>query len=216
MKIQKLVMVVGVLLCTSNLFAQSLTKAQINEVIPGSSEKFHKLRYMRTVLDRVLYRGGGPGGKVQLSDNNLKALCEDNFSGAVYLYSDGFKGPQTITCADKTKSVHYVVSGFRGTEGEKTLRAIYNVIKSQSTANPLGPIFVHCWNGWHASGEISAYALRQFCDMSGDEAAAYWGKNIGDQGNLPKYGSIQNRIRAFQKIPGLEITAEEKSRICPR
>ncbi len=215
MKIQKVIFMIGILVCTTNVFAQSLTRAQINDVIPGSSEKFHKLKNMRTVLDRVLYRGGGPGGKVPLTGNNLNALCENDFSGAVYLYSDGFKGPQTVSCTGN-KSVHYMISGFRGKDGEKTLRAIHNVIKSQSTAQPLGPVFVHCWNGWHASGEIAAYALRQFCDMSGNEAADYWGKNIGDHGNLPKYGSIQNRIRNFVKIPGLDITAEEKERVCPK
>lgn len=214
MKLKNVMIFLALVVSCEQVFSHALRLSQLSSVVEGSRERFHGLRDFRPVLDRVLYRGGGSGGQIQLRTNQLQALCTDGFSGAVYLYPTNFTGPQTLSCGNN--SIHYVHSGFRAKPAEDTLRAIHQVIQSQSTAAPKGPVFVHCWNGWHASGEISAYALRQFCDMSGNDAAEYWADNVGDKGNLSKYGSIMNRIRNFQKISGLEITAEEKSRICPK
>ena len=193
---------------------QNLQRSQISQEISGARERFQGLRAFRVVLDRVLYRGGGPGGTIPLRDNHLQALCADGFSSAGYLYPTNFDGPKEINCGQN--SIRNTLEGFREAGGRQTLQKIHEIIQSQSTSQPKGPMFLHCWNGWHASGEISAYALRQFCGMSGDEAAQYWAENIGDKGNLSKYRSIMNRIRNFQKISGLEITPEQKARICPR
>jgi hypothetical protein len=38
------------------------------------------------------------------------------------------------------------------------LETIFAAIKDSE----MGPIYMHCWNGWHASGYISALSLRQF------------------------------------------------------
>ena len=212
---KRVLFIIGLLMVSGPTFSQTLQRSQLNVVATDAQGgNFSGLRAFKPVLDRVLYRGGGPGGKVSLRTNQLQALCQNGFSSAGYLYPDNFNSPTQVNCG--AQNLEYRVVGFRAAGAEQTLRAIYNIIKSQSTANPQGPMFLHCWNGWHASGEISAYALRQFCNMSGDEAARYWAQNIGDQGNLSKYGSIQNRIRNFNKISSLEITDAERARICPQ
>ncbi len=212
---KKIWMMIGLMVLATPAFAQILQRSQLNQVMADAQGgNFSGLRSFKPVLERVLYRGGGPGGKVSLKPPQLQALCQNGFSSAGYLYPDNFNGPTQVNCG--THTLDYRVVGFRAAGAEQTLRSIYNIIKSQSTATPQGPMFLHCWNGWHASGEISAYALRQFCNMSGDEAARYWGENIGDHGNLGNYKSIQNRIRNFQKISSLEITDAERARICPR
>lgn len=184
--------------------AQAFQRADMNRVIPNSRSEFNGLREMKPVLDGVLYRGGGPGGKVALNEGILTALCEAGFTDAGYLYPDNFRGRQTLNCAGRGGNITYDRYGFLGARGAETfLRKIHELIKNG------GKMFVHCWNGWHASGEVAAYALVQFCDFTPQEAAQYWQENVGD-------GARISRIGKFTKIPGLDITGSEKARICPR
>jgi hypothetical protein len=167
------------------------------------------LRYRQTVLEGALIRAGGAGGTHSLTDNIVNNLCEEGVSKIFYLYPDqNFSNAGVHRCAHG--SVNYLGGAFRGPK----IRAVLEAIQDAATGKT-GPVVVHCWNGWHATGEISAYALMQFCDMSGDRAAQYWANNIGDKGNLGKYGSIVNRIRNFQPLPGLRVSDSVKARICP-
>ena len=50
--------------------------------------------------------------------------------------------------------------------------------------------------------------LIQFCDFTNAEADQYWKENRGDK-------AIISRVKKFEKISGLDITAEEKARVCP-
>lgn len=72
---------------------------------------------------------------------------------------------------------------------------------------------MHCWNGWHASGLVSSLALRQFCDMSGKDAVAYWNQNT-DGNNGSGYDSIRQRIIDFKPLSQYKITDKEKRLIC--
>ncbi len=48
--------------------------------------KLPKTRAFKTVIPGLLYRGGGAGGRVPLTEEALKGLCEAGFSLAVYGY----------------------------------------------------------------------------------------------------------------------------------
>jgi hypothetical protein len=58
-----------------------------------------------------------------------------------------------------------------------------------------------CWNGWHASGYISALSLRQFCGVSKSNAVAYWIRNT-DNNDGPEYDDYKNnrRVRALYRF----------------
>lgn len=172
------------------------------------------VRALKPVLLNHLYRGGGPGGKVTLSKAGIQGLCHAGFSSAFYLYPDNWSGPKTENCQDQDGQANtftYQLSGFRGRDKARpVLEAVYKSIKNKG-----GPVFVHCWNGWHASGEVAAYALIQFCGMSGEAAGRYWQANVGDKGNLPKYGSIVRHIENFRPFDDLKISPAEQADICP-
>ena len=61
---------------------------------------------------------------------------------------------------------------------------------------------MHCWNGWHASGYISALSLRQFCGVSGSDAVAYWIRNTdnNDGPNTTITKGAFCRVRALYRF----------------
>jgi hypothetical protein len=75
-----------------------------------------------------------------------------------------------------------------------------------------GPILVHCWNGLHYAGMVSALALRQFCGLSAAQAEAYWRANANRGANYPL---IIANLRNFKPIPDLSLTPEEQLAVCP-
>ena len=81
--------------------------------------------------------------------------------------------------------------------------------------NNSGPIYMHCWNGWHASGLASALALRQFCGMNSKDAVSYWDKNTDGNNTDPNFESIRQSIRDFVPWAEFKITPEVRERICP-
>lgn len=159
------------------------------------------------VLEGVLHRGGG--GKAGLSESTLTSMCGE-YSRAIYLYADETQN-KNFKCPGSDE-VFYINSGF-GYKSQDTarpaLQAVYDAIVNQT-----GPVYVHCWNGWHAAGEVAAVALKQFCGYSDEDAAQYWKNTIGDQFKS-SYNSILNRIRKFQPYSDLQISQAQKSRICP-
>ena len=167
-----------------------------------------KTRAFKTVIPGLLYRGGGAGGKVPLSQEALKGLCEAGFSLAVYGYTEGFRGTQQIQCLNS-------ISGEQNTltyiAGEASKLAFEQDVMSRIqtvVANPnAGPVFVHCWNGDHASGELASFALRQFCGWSGPAATAYWSRN--QHGAAPI-----SRIGKFNPNPALGIAEEDRAELC--
>lgn len=167
------------------------------------------LRYRQTVLEGAMIRAGGPGGTQSLPDSLVNSLCEEGVSKIFYLYPEqNFFNRGPHRCSQGT--LNYEGGAFRGPGIRTVLEAVQKAANGQS-----GPVLVHCWNGWHGAGEISAYALMQFCDWSGEKAANYWIKGVQDKGNLGKYGSIINRIRSFQPFSGIRVSESTKSRICP-
>ena len=177
-------------------------------------------RNMRVVLHGVLYRGGANNKYLEKPRPNtnplptvgLVNLCREDFSTGIYLYSENFStAPKKVNCSDTDHQPHVLQYKQHAADGEKEkiLGLIYSRIKGQLN----GPIYAHCWNGWHSSGLISAFALKQFCGWSTSQADAYWVKNT--DGNSSGFTSLRNKIKAFKPLPQYSITAEEKAAICP-
>jgi hypothetical protein len=165
-------------------------------------------RHLMTVLPGVLYRGGGAHGQHPLTSGALQELCKAGFSLAVYAYTVGYSNPGVISCTDREgnpNQLRYIAGGANTPEFKVTfLKAVQDVISNPNA----GPIFEHCWNGDHASGELAAVALRQFCGWSGKEATDYW---------LRHSGSIRqpiSRIGKFQPLGGLSIPGNEVGVLC--
>ncbi|AFY00489.1 hypothetical protein [Bdellovibrio bacteriovorus] len=177
-------------------------------------------RNFRVVLHGVLYRGGAnnkyfdpPRSNTNpLPTTGLNNLCKEDFSAAVYLYSENFAtAPKSVKCQntshqDQTLAYkQYAAAG----ENEKILAMVYDRIKGKSN----GPIYAHCWNGWHSSGLISGMVLKQFCGWSNEKVDAYWMQNT--DGNNQGFETIRKRLRDFKPLVKFSITAEERSLICP-
>jgi hypothetical protein len=187
-------------------------------------EGLYGTRNFRVVLHGVAYRGGANNmfhrdnkrdNMNPLPNDGLENLCKFGFSQAVYLYKENFEtAPVETFCQTKRASnviAYSQLSPNVQAEAYETLRRVYEVIKGRAS----GPIYLHCWNGWHFSGMISAFTLRQFCGVSGDDAVAYWDANTDGNNKEPQYESLRRRIRAFSPYPEFQITPSESAAICP-
>lgn len=169
------------------------------------------VRNLKPVLTDAFYRGGGPGGRVDLSRSALESLCREGFTSAVYLYSTNFKGTQSVDCTmtnGRFNRIVYEYVPYRDGRRQILEKAYQHVM------NPgLGRMFVHCWNGRHAAGEIAAIALKQFCGYSSSQAVDYWLAHAGSDGR--KYSKIiKQEIPNFQPYSDLQISRSVQSRVC--
>jgi hypothetical protein len=179
-----------------------------NYLDTSTTVKPPKTRAFKTVIPGLLYRGGGAGGKVPLSQEALKGLCEAGFSLTVYGYTEGFRGTQQIQCTNTISGEQNTLTYIAGEASKLAFEQdVMNRIQTV-VANPnAGPVFVHCWNGDHASGELASFALRQFCGWSGPAATAYWSRN--QHGAAPI-----SRIGKFNPNPALGIAEEDRAVLC--
>jgi hypothetical protein len=166
---------------------------------------FHGIRDYRQVMPGALYRGGANNGRGPLNQNELEALCEEGMGTAYYLYSTGFHGPSVIHCSKG--DLNYRYQGWEGKGRAAIHQEIYDTIKSKGK-----PVFVHCWNGIHATGAVAATALMQFCGISSKQAVDYWKVGIAPK---VQYPSVIHDIQSFQSNPKLELTPEERAAYCP-
>lgn len=187
-------------------------------------EALYGVRNFRVVLNGVYYRGGANNTRNRdlvrknsnpLQKNGLLSLCKEGFSEAVYLYTTNFRSaPKSIRCTDRNGRINTLtysqISALQGANEHKQLEKIRDHI----TGKTPGPIYDHCWNGWHASGYIAALSLRQFCGYSSAQADAYWVKNT--DGNWRGNESIRSKIKNFKPFENLKITSSERSLICPK
>ena len=172
---------------------------------PNTHGQVGKLKDYRVVIPGILYRGGNSGnGQASMLRPELEALAKEGFSAATYMYPQyGFDKSLA-----KATSVDYAGFG----PGVKDRASIHNFLSKVKDIieNKKGPMYVHCWNGWHASGEMATYALMQFCGMDGQTGLKYWNNNVrAGKGTVKRIGS-------FQTFSDLKISAEDAARICPR
>jgi hypothetical protein len=191
--------------CSVSLLPPVGAHAQQPKIMqPGTP--FHGIRDYREVMPGALYRGGANNGRGPLRKEQLNALCEAGFGTAIYLYKTGFSGPPTIQCSKG--SMKYIYEGWEGAGRTVVDRDIYDTIKSKGK-----PVFVHCWNGIHATGAVAATALMQFCDVSPQKAVDYWKVGVAPK---VQYPSVIHNIEHFHPNQKLQLTSEEKAQYCPQ
>lgn len=186
------------------------------------------VRNFRAVLNGIYYRGGANnvynqhGKRANSNPLTLAALenlCREGFSEAVYLYPTNYgasaKSVKCRTYEGGENTLNYEQLSplaYRRADQQKLLYMIFDHIRDSRR----GPIYDHCWNGWHASGFVAAIALRQFCGYSAQEAVAYWNKNTdGNNGNSKNYNKLRAQITAFSPFPELFLNDAEKQQLCP-
>lgn len=187
-------------------------------------EDLYGTRNLRLVLHGIYYRGGANNlynreGKRDnmnpLPTTGIRNLCEEGFSEAIYLYPTNYaSAPKSTGCTNVSREANIFtydqISGLKEGNEKIILTRIFEHIKGVRK----GPIYAHCWNGWHASGFVAAMSLQQFCKWTPSQALDYWIKNT--DGNSKGYESIQKRVKAFKPFSDLQITAEEQALICPQ
>ena len=188
-------------------------------------EDLYGTRNFRVILKGVAYRGGANNkwhrsdrrdNRNPLTNDGLENLCEEGFRRAYYLYSKNFEvAPEVVTCEFPQNTEHELrysqISPTDEVQSYAVLEAIFETIENPRR----GPIYLHCWNGWHASGLIAAKILRQFCGYSAEEAVQYWDRNTDGNNLEARYESIRRRIREFKPYPEFEISEETAALICP-
>jgi hypothetical protein len=188
-------------------FDQLLQISKTNPLDREIGKKIAGVRNVKSVLSGVLYRGGGPGGMVPIGSSGLRALCEAGFGKAIYLYTEGFSGARTVSCTGpngEPNAIRYETADYLS---EK--RAILSDVRSRIMDATKGPVLVHCWNGYHASGEIAAVALIQFCGYAAADAKSYWMRNqVGAR--------MISRVSRFREMPDLRVSSALETAICPR
>ncbi len=183
-------------------------------------EELYGTRNMRTILYGVAYRGGANNfyhnsnkrdNHNPLPEDGLLHLLENGFSKAVYLYATNFAESKNLFVSkDNQDTLLYLQnSGNSRPHLKKIMLQVLDVINNPE----LGPIYLHCWNGWHQSGYISAAILMQFCDISNEEAYQYW---IDNTDNVNKgYENVKGMVRNFKKFDDIKIDDKIKKEICP-
>ena len=183
-------------------------------------ERLYGVRNARVLFRNVL-RGGANNAyhrtdrrenQNPLPNDGLKNLCEEGFTDAIYLYSKNFKtAPRETECTLPD-----------GTPGKLTYHnlvynsdqeAILKKLRSRLVSGE-GAVYLHCWNGWHASGYISAISLIQFCGMSAEDAVDYWNRNTDGVNQGENYERIRKKIRAFRPKTELQLDPETRDRAC--
>ena len=183
-------------------------------------EELYGTRNFRVILHGIAYRGGGNNyyhrsnnrdNKNPLPIDGLNNLLENGFSKSVYLYKENFESaPPYIVNKEKNDTLHYhQLGGNNRSEMDSILMFTYNSIINKS----VGPIYLHCWNGWHQSGFVAAVLLKQFCGFSTTKSLHYW-EDCADNWTRG-YDRIRDSIRSFVPIDKYKISKELSDKICP-
>lgn len=188
----------------------------------GATE-LYGTRNFRVVLNGIYYRGGANNkfnkhkkrdNQNPLPEEGLENLCKQGFSEAMYFYKDNYDDSEKIISCGKDQKLEYLQLASLKSGNEKALLLqVHKHIKGEIP----GPMYGHCWNGWHASGYAAAINLMQFCDWDNKKALAYWRKNT-DGNDTKEYKSVMTKVENFKRFDDkeLQITDEEKILICPK
>lgn len=188
-------------------------------------DSLYGTRNMRPILHGVAYRGGANNyyHKTDKRNNHnpipldgMHGLCSEGFSKGVYLYRENFEfSPVGDTCDCIDSTMHRLE--YEQRDYFDSLH-VYDMLKSTyeaATIPEVGPVYLHCWNGWHASGFIAAVILKQFCDFSDWDAVNYWDLGTDGANTSPRYQTQRERIKKFESYPEFQISDSLKSCLCP-
>ncbi|MDA7803191.1 OmpA family protein [Crocinitomix sp.] len=188
-------------------------------------DSLYGTRNMRPILHGVAYRGGA-NNYYHLTDkrNNhnplpldgMHGLCQEGFSKGIYLYRENFEESpigDTCNCVDSTLNrLEYEQRDYYDSVH------VYDMLRSTfeaATMPEVGPVYLHCWNGWHASGYVAAVILKQFCGYSDWDAVNYWDLGTDGANTSPRYQTQRERIKEFKPYPEFEISDSLKNCLCP-
>jgi len=188
-------------------------------------DSLYGTRNVRPILHGVAYRGGANNyyhktakrkNSNPLPNDGVENLCKEGFSHSIYLYRKNWEtAPKgdTCKCVNEGKNIlHYdQFDYFDDKHVYDMLQIVYNSAKDST----IGPVYLHCWNGWHASGFISAIILKQFCGMSDLDAVTYWDLGTDGANVSPRYNSIRERIRKFKPYSEFLLVDSLQNTICP-
>lgn len=203
-----------------NKYKVNCLNQKITDNFGNGNNSLYGTRNMKPILHGIAYRGGANNfyHKTNKRDNHnplpldgLFNLTEQGFSKAVYLYSKNFSKTDTLFISKNGKDTlrYYQNSGNDSNGLRSLLEMVYQSIKEPDT----GPVYLHCWNGWHQSGYIAAAILMQFCDFTNDMALDYWIENT--DGASKGYENVKSRIKNFVPFDNMPVDKEIKSMICP-
>ena len=198
------------------------TNEKLVDNLGNNYEALYGVRNFRAVLRGLVYRGGANNSYNKykkranmnpLPEMGLENLCKEGFHDAIYLYPTNYNSaPKSVKCktykGEKSEINYSQITAFDEPNTEKFLKFAYDMINDQKS----GPLYIHCWNGWHASGVISALMLRQFCGLSATEALNYWIENT-DEHNVG-YDDLKARIKNFKPLEKYKISKESQKQIC--
>jgi outer membrane protein OmpA-like peptidoglycan-associated protein len=198
------------------------------KIVDNYGNKFDKLygtRNVRPILHGVAYRGGGNNyyhktnkrkNQNALPKDGITNLCKEGFSTSVYLYQAKFDSAYNevnCNCIDGgINKLDYLQLDYFD---NKHIYEMLKLVHKSATHTNTGPVYLHCWNGWHASGFISAIILKQFCGYNAIDAVNYW--NLGTDGANASshYNTIRRQIKDFIPYPELIISDSLGNFICP-
>lgn len=202
-----------------NLFDLECAEEKATDNRGNGNLDLYGTRNFRTILHGVAYRGGGNnyyhnqnkrGNKNPLPNDGLKNLADLKFDAAVYLYTTNFEtAPSTMRGSDGHTLSYFQNSG----NAEEDMRSLLDMTYASIMNPDQGPLYLHCWNGWHQSGYVSAVLLRQFCGLDAEEGVQYWNNNTDTYNN--GYSRIKEAIRAFEPYEDLMVSSEVQRAICP-
>ena len=188
-------------------------------------DSLYGTRNLRPLLHGVAYRGGANNyfhktakrkNSNPLAKDGLNNLCVEGFSSSVYLYQSNWDSSLATTncnCINNTKNQldYYQLNYFNSDDIIKMLTLVYESALDKNK----GPVYFHCWNGWHASGFIAALCLKQFCGFSSLEAVNYWDLCTDGTNISPRYNSIRQKIKDFIPLDFLILNDSIGNKICP-
>ena len=158
----------------------------------------------------IAYRGGANNyfhntakrrNQNPLPNDGVRNLCEEGFSASVYLYRKNWTtapGVDTCDCINETENVmdYHQLDYFDSAHVHEMIKLVHKSITEPET----GPVYFHCWNGWHASGYTSAVLLKQYCKYSDMDAVNYWDLGTDGMNRSPRYQTQRDRIRRLNLI----------------
>lgn len=153
-----------------------------------SSAWADQIRNFKPVVEGHVYRAATTK-KAEYNDDTLRALCEQGFTTAIFLYAGAHK--RTVSCSGG-RSISY--------QSIPTFQKIDSVMGTvRAGVNGGGKVVFHCWNGVHATGFIAAASLNQFCGYTGAQAEKYFRDGV-PAGTLP-VSSINKLASLLSALP---------------
>lgn len=208
-----------------NRYVESDLMYKVTDNKGNGFDSLYGTRNMRPILHGVAYRGGA-NNYYHLTDkrhnhnpiplDGMSNLCTEGFSKGVYLYRENFEdSPLGDTCSCSNDSWNNFEYYQKDYFDDQHIKDMLEMTYQSATMDSVGPIYLHCWNGWHASGYISAVILKQFCGYSNWDAVNYWDLGTDGANTSPRYQHQRERIKAFEPYSEFNISDSLQDCLCP-